>query len=218
MIKAAIYDLDDLMVNSITLHEKAWDVLLATYSLHTSDIPEDLRSSFVGRRVIDIADEIISYFHLPVNPKDFYQQRQQIFLKLVADQLQTMPGLVESLELFRNNGMKIALASSGMVEYINLVLKKFDIEKFFDIIITGDDVQKGKPDPETYHIACQKLGLPPTDCLVLEDATAGIASAKAAGCKCIAIINKFTLSQDLSQADLILNSLIELNLSIINSL
>jgi len=215
MIKAIIYDMDDLMVNSDPLHALAWEELLADFNHKFSDLPEELRSKFIGRRVIDICKEIIHTLDLDANLEEFYEKRIAIFLELVRNELKAMPGLVESLKLFKAGGFKIALASSGAKQYIKLVLDRFEIKDYFDVIVSGDDVNIGKPHPETYTVACKKLGFNPEECLVLEDAKNGIESAKVAGCKCVAIINPHTPSQDHSQADLILDSLNELSLEII---
>lgn len=218
MIKAVIYDLDDLMVNSILIHVKADDVLLKRFGHKTSDLPPDLNSHFVGMRVIDILKKIIEVFKLDVDLSVLYKNREKIFLELAQKELELMPGLVASLDFFQKNGFKIAMSTSANKDYLNLVLNKFKLKKYFEAIVTGDDVKSGKPDPEIYLATARKLGLKPADCLVLEDATAGIASAKAAGCKCIAIINNYTPPQDLSKADLVLNSLFDINLKIVNSL
>lgn len=216
MIKAIIYDMDDLMINSISLHERVTDKLLQTYGHRLSDLPEDVLSSFIGIRVIDICRKIINYLKLNVDLESFYHERSALFIRSVRDEIDPMPGLQKSLKLFKSNNFLIALTSSGTKEYIDIILDKFNIRDYFDAIISGDDVAKGKPDPEPYLVTCQKLNLNPTECLVLEDAANGIASAKAAGCHCFAIKNPHTPPQDLSQADLIFNSLSEITINKIN--
>ena len=218
MQKAIIYDLDDLMVNSDPLHVQTDELLLEEHGHKFAELPKELRSGFIGMRVTDILKEIVKYLNLNVDLDSLYQKRTEIFLKLVKEKLEAMPGLNESLELFKTNGFKIALASSGAKEYINLVLDKFNIKKIFDVIVSGDDVKSGKPHPETYLITSEKLGVKPKKCLVLEDSTKGIESAKSAGCKCIAIINPYTPTQDNSKADIVLNSLNEITLDMVNSL
>lgn len=218
MIKAIIYDMDDLMINSHPAHQKAWRKILSRFNHRSSDLPEKLSAGFIGKRIIDISKEMIDYLKIDIGLDEFYKARMEIFLELAPDNIEAMPGLFKSLKLFKNNGLKIALASSGTEQYIKLVLNKFKINDCFSAIVSGDDVTKGKPDPEPYLVACKKLELDPENCLVLEDATNGIESAKTAGCKCIAIINPYTLPQDHSQADLILNSLNNLSLEMINSL
>lgn len=147
-----------------------------------------------------------------------YEKRSNLFLKLVQDKLTPTAGLISSLEFFKNKRMKIAIASSGTKEYIHLVLNKYDISQYFNIIVSGDNVKVGKPNPETYIVAAKKLGFKPKECLVLEDATVGIKSAKSAGCICIAVKNPKTPPQDYSEADLVINSLEEIDENIINSL
>lgn len=218
MIKGVAYDMDDLMVRSDELHSLAWDGLLNKYAHSFDEIPKNIQAGFIGRRVIDILKEILNYFNLEIDLELAYQERTEIFLKIVEENLQAMPGLETSLQLFKQNGYKVALASSGAKRYINLVLERFNISEYFDVIVSGDDVSIGKPHPETYLVAAKKLGILPEECLVLEDATKGVAAAKAAGCRCVAIINPYTLPQDHTQADLILPSLEKITLNIVRDL
>ncbi|MFA6511755.1 MAG: HAD family phosphatase [Patescibacteria group bacterium] len=207
MMKAVIYDMDDLMVNSNPLHAKAWELLLKRYGHSFKELPESMRSRFIGMRITDILNEIAQYFHLDEDINTLYKARAEVFLEMVKRELDAMPGLIESLTLLKKRSYPLALASSGTREYIQIVLTRFHIEDYFDVIISGDDVVRGKPDPETYRIAAQKLKIDPSHCIVLEDATNGITSAKAAGCKCIAVRNPYTPQQDLSRADAIIDSL-----------
>lgn len=218
MVKAVIYDLDDTMVNSDPLHARAWEELLKEYGYKFGDLPEHMRSSFIGMRVIDIVKEIAAYLKLDASTDKLYQKRVEAFLLLVEKELELMPGLLESLDLLRRHNYKLAIASSGAKKYIELVLNKFHIKDYFAVVITGDDVTIGKPNPETYLVASKKLGLLPSECLVLEDATKGIQSAKAAGCLCIAIKNPNVPPQNYPDADLVMDSLQDINLDVIKSL
>ncbi|MFH1564551.1 MAG: HAD-IA family hydrolase [bacterium] len=177
-----------------------------------------IRSKFIGMRVIDICKETIDTLKLNTDIESFYNKRIQLFLDIVKDELEALPGLIESLKLFQSNNFKIALASSGAKKYIDLVLDKFNLRDYFDVIVSGDCVKIGKPNPETYLVASKKLNFKPEECVVLEDAKNGIESAINAGCKCIAIINTNTPPQDRSKANMILDSLKEITLEKINSL
>ena len=211
MIKAVIYDMDDLMFNSNPLHIQASEKVFRKYGIDLEKIPQNIRSGFIGMRVADILRFVVDYFNLVLDFEKLRKQRSKIFFSLVAKELKAMPGLMQSLEFFKKNNFKIALASSGTKEYINLVLKKFKLAKYFDVVVSGDDVKFGKPDPETYLIACKKLQIMPKKIIVLEDASKGIEAAKTAGCICIAVKNPYTLKQNLAAADLIINSLTDLN-------
>lgn len=218
MIKAAIYDMDNVIVDSITLHYKATDETLKPYNVKMDDLPQDLLASCVGMRIIDILTVIVNHFNLSVDPAELELKRKPIFLKFVREEMQALPGLKQSLDFFKQKKIKIALGTSGIKDYVDIVLDKFQIRDYFDVIVDGEDVSKGKPDPETYLIACEKLNLKPEECVVIEDAFEGIKAARTAGCKCIGIPAPKTVEQDLSEADVILNSLADINQDVINSL
>lgn len=218
MIKAIIYDMDDLMVNSDGLHDEATLLTLRQAGYDLPVMPEDIRRDSLGRRVIDVLQTMIERFHWPTTAEELDRQRQPVFLNLVRQKLEAMPGLRESLKLFKDAGYKIALASSGVREYIEIVLDKFKVREYFDVIVAGDEVANGKPDPEIYTKAVTKLELKPEECLVLEDADNGIQAAKAAGCKVIAIKNPYTAPQTHTGADLVLDSLNDITLEIVLSL
>ncbi len=217
MPKGVIYDLDDLMVNSDPLHLEAWNILLKEYGHSFDELPAHAGHSFIGMRVSDILKEIAEHFKLEVEFDVLYRKRTSIFLELVKKKLQPMPGLFVSLEFFKKNKFKIAMASSGAKKYIDLVLKKFKLSGYFDVIVTGDDVKHGKPNPEIFLLASKKLRLNPKDTVVLEDATKGVEAAKSAGCKCVAVFNLNTPAQDHSKADKIINSLSDIDIDLVNS-
>lgn len=210
MIKAAVYDMDDLMIDSYPLHMKAWDIILKKYGHSASEITEEMISGFVGMRVIETVEIIVKEFNMDISPEDLSREREDIFLEIAEKELETMPGFIESLEFFKKKGFKIAMASSATKKYIDVVLDKFKIREDFDVIVSGDDVSKGKPDPEVYRKASENLGLKPEESVVMEDAEKGVESAKNAGCKCIGVINTKTPTQDLSKADVVLKSLNEI--------
>jgi HAD superfamily hydrolase (TIGR01509 family) len=218
MVKGAIYDFDDLMVNSYPLHILSWDLVLEKYNHKIEEIPEAIRRQFVGKRVIDIAQEVVGFFNLELPAKELDKVRTEIFLGLIKNRLALMPGLIESLQFFKKHNYKIAVASSARREYINVVLNKYSLGGYYDAVVSADDVSQGKPSPEIFLAAVEKLSLPTTDCVVLEDANNGVVAAKAAGCKCIAVISPYTPKQDLSRADVIIHSLVEINDQILNGL
>ncbi len=218
MISAIIYDLDDTMVNSDPLHARAWQELLKDFGHNFSSLPEDLRAGFIGRRVIDIISELIDHLNLQAPKEMLYQKRTDLFLAMIQNELEPLPGMLESLKRFKSEGYKLAIASSGAKKYIELILKKFQIASYFDAVITGDDVKIGKPHPDAYLTAAKKLNVDPASCVVFEDATKGIQSAKAAGCICIAIENSNIPPQDFREADLVVKSLNEITVSCIQKL
>lgn len=204
---AVIYDLDDTMVDSDPLHARAWQELLFEHDHDFRALPEQIRAHFIGMRVVDIVDELVDLLRIDCDKQTFYRRRSELYLDLVKTELKPMPGLKTSLDRLTDAGYPLGVASSGARKYIELVLDKFGISTYFATVVTGDDVTTGKPDPETYLVAADRLGVSPATCVVLEDATKGIRAAKSAGCRCIAIKSPSTPPQDFSQADLTLDSL-----------
>ena len=100
-------------------------------------------------------EEIISAFNLKETTENVIDEKYELTIKLMKDRLEMMPGLIQTLKLFKESNLKIALTSSGTRRYINVILNKFDLGNYFDLIVAGDDVSKGKPDPEIY----KELGL-----------------------------------------------------------
>jgi len=103
--------------------------------------------------------------------------------------------------------LKVALASSSPLKVIKFVLDKFDINKYFDLVVSGDMVEHGKPSPDIYNYAAKSLGLECDECVVIEDSINGVISAKSAGMYCIAVPDKRLNPDGFKKADLIMSNL-----------
>jgi len=112
----------------------------------------------------------------------------------------------------------MAIASSNNRRIVDAVVKRFGLDKYMKFIISGEEVKKGKPDPEIFLTTATKIGANPKVCLVIEDAENGVKAAKAAGMKCIGFKNKDSGKQDLSEADLNISNFNEIDLNIIKGL
>jgi HAD superfamily hydrolase (TIGR01509 family) len=122
--------------------------------------------------------------------------------------------LIESL---RESGIKTALASSSPKHLVDLVMDKFGIAGLFDLILSGDEVERGKPAPDIYLGAAKKLGVTPENCVVVEDAPSGVAAAKAAGMRCLAVGTSASKS-GLVAADRVVGGFEEVNLQTLQEL
>ena len=167
MIKAVIFDLDDTMVNSEPLHRLAWARLLQEYSHEITDIPQEMQESQMGMRISDVIKERALYLNLKDDLEIISKKRSKIFLSLVKERLGVMPGLLTALSSLRKEKYRLAIATSGSRNYVDLVVNKFNLERFFEFIVTGDDVKKSKPDPEIYLKTTTILGLHPHQKLFL---------------------------------------------------
>ena len=134
------------------------------------------------------------------------QEKEETFRNLVRQNIRPLPGAVELIKSLRENRFKIAIASSAPMENIRLITGGLGIDNCFQAIVTGQDVTEGKPSPQSFLLAAQRLGVEPKNCLVIEDAVAGVTAAKRAGMHCLAITNTHP-KQSLKEADLIVDTL-----------
>lgn len=204
MVKAVIFDLDGVLVDSHQVHEDASQKFLENYGkLHFSSL-----SSHSGKRIVDIVAEYKDIYNLPGNVDDLYQKRQQIFYGLVKENLELYPSVLSLLQKLKNRNIKIAIATSGDAFYLKIIFEKFPkLKSFIDSLVTGDDVARGKPYPDIFIKTAQKLNLQPYECVVVEDSTNGILAAKAAGMAVLAVPSIYYSDADYSSADKIFENL-----------
>lgn len=201
-LKGAIFDLDGVVVNTVGLHFKAWKKMFAEYGkrftfqdyrLKVDGIP---RSS--GARAI-----------LPNLSKAELEKaaarKQNYFLKfLKTEGVKVYRDTLNLINRLKNNHLKVAVISSS--KNCLYILKKAKLVNLFEVIITGNDVKKGKPHPDVFLLAAKKLGLRPRECVVFEDAVLGIKAAKRAKMKTVGV-DRHRRSEKLKQADLVTNNL-----------
>lgn len=218
MIKAIIYDVDGTLVDSEPFHIESWDKALQNYGHSLSEYPEDKRSSIPGKKPVSIAKELIEYFKISTTPESLAKIKHDIFMHLLKNGVKEMPGAVKSLQVLEKRGFILAIGTSQTRPYIDIVLDSLKIRKYFEVIVTGEEIKNGKPHPDTYLAVVKKLGLKSSECVVIGDAQSGIASAKAAGCYCIAVKTNTAIPQNLKGADIVIFSHQELREELLNSL
>ncbi|MFC2162830.1 HAD family hydrolase [Candidatus Altiarchaeota archaeon] len=204
MIKAVLFDLDGVLVDSEVISRKASDKILADAGIFQT---EQERKRVFGRRTLDNYRDAIEARGLDVDPQELVGKKNQLFKKLIIGELKPLPGVLDFIGLIKDNELKTAVVSSSPLERVNASLEEVGLLLEFDFIISGDCVSKGKPDPEPFLLAAEMLKVHPGGCIVVEDAQAGIDAGKAAGMRVIAVRSPNTHGQDLSKADVILDSL-----------
>jgi len=144
------------------------------------------------------------------------QLRQEYFLNVLSEEpLPPFPGVLELMgKAMQSQDFRVAIATSGTLEKSRVVLKSAKIPFERMVYITGSDVKNKKPNPELFLLAAERIGIDPANCVVIEDAPNGVQAAKAAGAKCIAVTNS-TNATNLSQADLVCDSLEQIDLQTI---
>ncbi len=205
-MRAFIFDLDGVIVDTARLHYQAWKEL--ANSLGFDFTPQDNeRLKGVSRmRSLEILLEIggLEFSEeekLKLAERKNNRYRQLIMLLTPDDML---PGAKEFLDRSRALGLKLALASAS--KNTPLILERIGLQDFFDTVVDGNRVTKAKPDPEVFLVAANDLQVPPQECVVFEDAVAGIEAARRAGMKTVGIGNPSVLSG----ADMVVSGLYEI--------
>ena len=189
--------MDGLMIDSEGLYFAAEREIAAAYG---KGIRDEQLWPLMGRKPIESLRLLREILELETSPEELLAWRNRLMLVKMRADLGAMPGLFEILDAFYGR-LKLAVATGAQREFLDLALDRLGIRERFDVLQTADGLERGKPDPEIYLIACRRLGLPPVECLVLEDARNGVLAGKAAGCPVIAVPNDYTRGQDLSAAD-----------------
>jgi HAD superfamily hydrolase (TIGR01509 family) len=140
------------------------------------------------------------------------EEKQENYRRRVASNIKPMPGAIELIKSLRKHGIKTAIASSAPPENVDIIIRGLGIEDCFQAFARGTEVAEGKPSPLVFLLAAEKLGVKPEKCVVIEDAIAGVAAAKNAGMKCIAVTNSHPRDK-LNQADLVVDTLEDVSIS-----
>lgn len=177
-MKAAIFDMDGTILDSMSVWDGFGQDYLRTIAIEP---PENLWQEIRAMSYIETANYFIKTFSLPNTPEelmkiwdDFVYERYERMAKL-------KPGVKEYIKKLYDSGTKICLATATMKFIARAMLEKFEIEKYFDFIITEEDVGAGKTEPDIYIEAAKRLGEAPSDCIVFEDSLHAIKTAKNAG-------------------------------------
>lgn len=205
-IKAIIFDFDGLMVNTHELLAIAYDEFLKRRGKRISR--ED-HAQLSGRTGVVNMKWLKEKYGLEGDPEDLYEERKEITKSLFEQQMVLMEGVVELLDRAKLWGLKCAIGSGTRGEVVLPALEKFGLAERFETVVTKEDLVKseGKPDPESFLIVAQRLGVAPGECVVLEDSPFGIQAAKAAGMKAVFVPNTEYIDRENDQADVILEDL-----------
>ncbi|MEO6761292.1 MAG: HAD family phosphatase [Candidatus Saccharimonadales bacterium] len=216
-IKAVIYDVDGTLIDTEPLHVKAWSQALEYIGASLDSLSNEFLSTMAGKKPAAIAEGMVDKLDLKVTEDELLTTKTACFLKLVETP-EVMPGAIDSIRRFKATGYRLAIGTSHDRPFVDSMIIKLGLNDIFDVIVTADEVSKGKPDPETYLAAAIRLEIKPEECLVFEDARSGVESAKASGAFCIAIKNINAAPQKLDEADAIVSSFDEITESLISAL
>lgn len=201
-IKAVIFDMDGILVESEYYHYLSWKAVFEKYGSDINQREDYMK--FVGKGNIVAAKYLVEETKIKIKPENLVEEKKDEFLKLI-NQIKGRDG-AKKLVLRMKEKFKVCVASSTNRKELIPTLKNTGMD-LFDVVISGDDVQNVKPDPAIYLLAAKKMGVDPKECVAIEDSDVGVLAAKGAGMVCIAAPHEFTKNQDVSRADRIVKSL-----------
>lgn len=212
--RALIWDLDGVIADTASFHFRAWQHVAETRNISFTE--DDFRQTF-GKRNPEIIAEKFGDDISPQEAERIAGTKEAVFRRIAKQSIKPFPGVLNLLLSIRSAGWSTAIASSTPPENIALIADSLEITGLFDAVVSSTDVDRGKPDPECFLLAAERLGVAPDNCVVIEDAVAGVQAAKRAGMQCIAVTNTHP-AQKLAEADKVVNSLEEITAETVASL
>ena len=199
-VKAVLFDMDGVIVDSEPLHHKAYHLMFEDVCI---EVEPELYTSFTGQATLAICQTLVSHFSLSHRPEDLVEIKRRYFKALFDNDksFDLLPGVLSLIQDYHNEGLVLVLASSASMPNINRIFDRFDLNQYFKAKISGTDLKASKPNPEIFITAAQAAGVPRENCVVIEDSENGIAAAKAAGIFAIAFDSPHSIAQDYQMAD-----------------
>jgi len=182
--KAAIWDVDGTLVDTAELHFKAWQDICRE---HGRDFTRDDFAATFGQRNPEIIHILFGDRFDAEEIAALGDRKEVLYRQAAGEGVVLLPGVRKLVEDLHTAGFSQAIGSSAPHANLELILRLTGIERFFGAVVGSEDTQRGKPDPQVFLVAAQRLGVAPAHCVVFEDAVAGVQAARAGGMKCVAV-------------------------------
>lgn len=210
MLKAVLFDMDGVIVDTEPLHRKAYFKMFADVMIN---VDEELYASFTGQSTINICKRLVNHFNLSHSPEYLVKLKRQHFKYLFEHdtELSLIDGVLDLMKDYYANDVKLVVASSASMPNINRIFERFDLNQYFMGKFSGADLKQSKPHPEIFIKAAEHTGFSKNECMVIEDSTNGIQAAKSAGIYCAGFMSPHSSHQDYSKADIIISDFKEIS-------
>ncbi len=204
MLKAVLFDMDGVIVNTEPLHRKAYNLMFEDVNINVS---ESLYASFTGQSTRAICEILVDHFKLRLGPQTLVELKRDHFKYLFEndDTLDLLPGVLDLIKDYHDNGLTLVLASSASMDNINAIFERFNLDSYFVAKLSGADLKASKPHPEIFEKAALASGHERHECMVIEDSTNGIKAAQGAGIFCVGYDSLHSHDQDYKHADLVVS-------------
>lgn len=184
-VKAVIFDLDGTLVDSEPNYSKADDVLLGEYGIQA--LSEEMKKKYVGIGTREMMEDVKGIYGLNESIDILVAKKNKYYLEIAKENTIVFPEMYRFLQFLKENNYPLAIASGSSPEIIDMILAITNLTEYFDVILSADEVAKGKPAPDVFWEAAQRLDVPFENCLVMEDSVHGVEAAKSASMYCMAL-------------------------------
>ena len=208
-LKAVLFDMDGVIVNTEPLHRKAYFQMFDDLGINVS---EELYTSFTGASTKKVCNTLIEKYKLSQSQDDLAIIKRKYFRHYFYNDsdFHLLPRVKSLIENYFENNIKLVLASSASMVTIDMVFEKFDLEKYFIGKISGADLKESKPHPEIFLLASEIANEPKGNCMVIEDSTNGIIAAHYAEIFCTAYKSEHSVGQNYEKANLVISDFSEI--------
>lgn len=196
MKRGAIFDMDGTLFDTEKLYQRAWLEVADEFGLEKNF---ELPSAISGTNLGEESEKIVQRFYPNIDAKNYIARVLEVVNVWRSQKLETMPGVEKILAYFKSAGVRMAVASSSPVDVIEENLTRANLRDYFAAIVGGNLVSRGKPAPDIFLLAAEKINLPASDCYVFEDSFNGIRAASASGSVAIMIPDQVQPTDDLKK-------------------
>ncbi|MDP2683823.1 MAG: HAD family phosphatase [bacterium] len=215
MIKAVIFDLDGVIINSEPLWEKATKIYLEQLGKKfptTKSFGRYVDINFRGRVQKEVVPRLKKKFKIEGTYNDIMKMRMKILIKVFDKELKLVPGVIALIKKINSKKIPMVIASSSPHIVVKYSIRRFGLKKYFKKIISGENIKNGKPAPDIFIKASKQFkNIKPEEILVIEDSYSGIMAAKNADMQCLAIHHSYTMKKYFKKADMIVDTFNKIN-------
>jgi HAD superfamily hydrolase (TIGR01509 family) len=217
MLKAVIFDMDGVIIDSEPMHHKAYYDMFNEVDIKVS---KEFYESFTGQSTINICKRLCDHFSLIESPETLVGLKRKHYKQFFESNsnLSLIDGVLDLIKEYHSNGLTLVLASSAAMTSINQIFERFELDQYFVAKLSGGDLKQSKPHPQIFINAVQATGYSKNECIVIEDSTSGIEAAKGAGVFCVGYDSFHSKNQDYSKADLVIKDFNEIRFNNLNSI
>jgi len=186
-IRAVIFDMDGVISDTQNIHSAIESELLKGYGVTIN--PEEITRKYAGTRMKEWMPDVFKHHHVSTPSMEEISAKKKVHLEnALKEGIREVPGTREFIQFLKEKNIPIAVASASRLALIDLILSALGLREEFDAVASSEEVKNGKPEPDVFLLAAERLNVPPSDSLVIEDGISGMVAAKKAGMRCVALV------------------------------